>query len=116
MAGQPVTAKIATQNFNPKHTVTYNWAGTGLKVSGAGDTGNIDTTGLAPGGYTVTATATDAKEKKNNTASCNASFTVKEPHPPVASCSADPTSIKSGESSTITANATSQDNLPISSY
>jgi len=116
MAGQPVTAKIATQNFNPKHTVTYNWAGTGLKVSGAGDTGNIDTTGLAPGGYTVTATATDAKEKKNNTASCNASFTVKEPHPPVASCSADPTSIKSGESSTITANATSPDNSPISSY
>ena len=59
-------------------------------MSGSNITGNVDTTGLAPGSYTVTGTATDAKEKKNNMASCNSSFTVNTPHPPVASCSASP--------------------------
>jgi hypothetical protein len=110
-AGQPVTARIATQNFNPKHAVTYSWSGTGLKVSGAGETGNIDTTGLPPGNYSTTATATDAKEKKNNTASCSAIFTVKEPprHPPVANCSASPTTVKAGDPSTISVDATSPD-------
>src|ERR1019366_3013639 len=47
--GDPVSATITTQHFNPKHTVTYKWTSTGAKVSGAGTTGNVDTTGLAPG-------------------------------------------------------------------
>ena len=67
-SGDPVTANISTQNFNPKHIVTYNWSSSGGKVSGTATTGNVDTTGLAPGNYTVTATATDAKEKKNREA------------------------------------------------
>ena len=70
--------------------MTYNWASTGAKISGTGTTATVDTTGLAPGMYTVSGTATDAKEKKNNIASCKASFTVKTPHPPVASCSSSP--------------------------
>ncbi len=57
--------------------------------------------------------ATDAKEKKNNTASCNASFTVKQPQPPVASCSADPMSVQPGSSSTITVTASSPDGRPL---
>ena len=66
--GDPVNASISTQNFNPKHTLTYKWGSTGGKISGTGTTGNVDTTGLAPGSYTVTGSATDAKEKKNNVA------------------------------------------------
>ena len=42
--GDPVNATISTQNFNPKHTLTYNWSSTGAKVSGTGTTGNVDTT------------------------------------------------------------------------
>ena len=76
-SGDPVTATISTLNFNPKHTITYSWTSSGGKVSGTGTTGNVDTTGLAPGNYTVSATATDTKEKKNNTASCSAPFTVR---------------------------------------
>jgi len=113
-AGDPVTATISTQNFNPKHTITYQWTSTGGKISGTGTTGNVDTTGLAPGNYTVGGTATDAKEKKNNVASCNATFTVRQPHPPQASCSANPDTVKAGDGSTVTVNAGSPDNFPLS--
>ena len=112
-AGDPVTASISTQNFNPKHTITYSWTATGAKISGTSTTGNVDTAGLAPGSYTVTGTATDAKEKKNNVASCTASFTVKQPHPPVATCSASPDSVQAGQASTVTVNASSPDNFPL---
>ena len=113
--GDPVSATISTQYFNPKHTVTYKWGSTGGKVSGTGTTGNLDTTGLAPGSYTVTATATDEKEKKNNVASCSAGFTVKARpnYPPTASCSASPTTIAIGEPSTITITASSPENRPL---
>ncbi|MFZ0536318.1 MAG: OmpA family protein, partial [Candidatus Sulfotelmatobacter sp.] len=40
---------------------------------------------------------------------CNARFTVKEPRPPVISCSADPASMPMGGTSTITSSATSPD-------
>ncbi len=112
-SGDPVTATISTQNFNPKHTITYAWTASGGKISGTGTTGNVDTTGLAPGSYTVKGTATDAKEKKNNIASCEASFTVKQPHPPVADCSAAPNTVKAGEASTLAVNASSPDNFPL---
>ncbi len=112
-SGDPVTANITTANFNPKHTVTYSWSASGGKVAGTGTTGNVDTTGLAPGNYTVSATATDAKEKKNNVASCSASFTVRQPRPPTATCSASPQTIKPGDGFTVTVAAQSPDNSPL---
>jgi hypothetical protein len=112
-AGEPVTATMNTQNFNPKHTITYAWTSSGAKVSGTTTTGNVDTAGLAPGSYTVTGTATDAKEKKNNVASCNTSFIVKTPHPPTASCSANPDTVKAGDASTVSVSASSPDNFPL---
>jgi hypothetical protein len=67
MPGDPVSATVATQYFNPKHPLTYAWTSTGGRVSGTTETANITTTGVAPGNYTVSVTATDEKEKKNNT-------------------------------------------------
>jgi len=112
-SGDPVTATVSTQNFNPKHTLSYKWSSTGGKISGTSTTGNIDTAGLAAGSYSVTATATDEKEKKNNSASCNASFTVKHPQPPVVSCSANPTTIAIGEPATITMTASDPQGWPM---
>ena len=112
-AGEPVSATIATQNFKPKHTITYAWSSTGARISGNSTTGSVDTTGLAPGTYTVTGTATDGKEKKNNVASCSASFTVKQPQPPQASCSANPTTIAINQPSTITMTATDPQGWPL---
>ncbi len=112
-AGEPVTATMSTQNFNPKHTLTYSWTSTGAKISGTSTTGNVDTTGLAPGSYGITGTATDPKEKKNNVASCNTSFTVKTPHPPTASCSGTPDTVKPGDPATFSVSASSPDNFPL---
>ncbi len=113
-SGDPVTATMSPQNFNPKHIITFNWSSTGGKASGTTTTGNIDTTGLAPGSYTVSGTATDAKEKKNNVASCSASFTVRQPRPPTATCSASPQTIKPGDTFTFTVVGQSLDNSSLS--
>lgn len=116
-AGEPVTVTAAGTNFSPKNPITYAWTATGGKLaSPAAATSSIDTTGLAPGTYTANATLTDPKWKKNNTASCSTSFTVKPFTPPQVTCSANPTTVKSGESSTITANATSPDGAQITGY
>jgi hypothetical protein len=112
-SGEPVTATITPQHFNPKHTLTYAWSSTGAKVSGSGATGTVDSTGLAPGTYSVTGTATDAKDKKNNVANCSASFTVKQPQPPQVSCSANPTTLAINEPSTITMTATDPQGWPL---
>jgi outer membrane protein OmpA-like peptidoglycan-associated protein/opacity protein-like surface antigen len=106
-AGEPVTATASGSNFNPKRTVKYNWNGTGVKAEGNDASMQIDTTGLRPGSYGVTANLSDGG--KNGRASCSARFTVKEPRPPVISCSADPASVRTGGTSTINSNASSPD-------
>jgi outer membrane protein OmpA-like peptidoglycan-associated protein len=106
-AGETVTATATGSNFNPKRTVKYSWNGTGVKVTGSDASTQIDTTGLQPGSYAVTANLNDGG--KHGFAACSARFTVKEPHPPVISCSADPASLRTGGTSTITSNASSPD-------
>jgi outer membrane protein OmpA-like peptidoglycan-associated protein/opacity protein-like surface antigen len=106
-AGETVTATASGSNFNPKRTVKYNWNGTGVKVAGSDASTQVDTTGLQPGSYGVTANLNDGG--KNGFASCSARLTVKEPRPPVISCSADPASVRTGGTSTINSNASSPD-------
>src|SRR6202790_534609 len=106
-AGEPVTATATGSNFPPKRTVTYNWSGTGVKVTGRDSSAQVDTTELQPGEYVVTANLSDGR--KNGSASCSARFTVKQPRPPVISCSADPARVLIGGVSTITSNASSPD-------
>lgn len=116
LAGEPVTANVNVTNIPPKHTVTYDWKTTGGKLAPKDSAATIDTTGLAPGQYTVTATATDPKAKKNSVpATCNAQFTINEPpkHPPTISCSANPATVKSGEPATITSTSENPDNRPL---
>ncbi|HET7206690.1 MAG TPA: OmpA family protein [Terriglobales bacterium] len=106
-AGEPVTATATGSNFNPKRTVTYRWDGTGVKVAGSESSAQIDTTGLEPRSYEVTANLSDGR--KNGSASCSSRFTVKAPRPPQISCSADPATIRTGGSSTIRSSASSPD-------
>jgi len=115
MVGEPVTANVTTSNFNPKHTLSYQWSGNGGKVTGKDNTASIDTNGIAGGSYTVTANVSDPKMKKGGTATCSANFMVKEPpkNPPTLTCSASPSSLQAGGSSTITCNCTSPDNVPV---
>jgi hypothetical protein len=115
MVGEPVTATATPTNFNPKHTLKYDWTGTGGKVTGKDNTASIDTNGVAGGNYTATAHITDPKQKKGGEATCSANYTVKEPpkNPPTLSCSANPTSVQAGGTSTITCTCSSPDNVPV---
>lgn len=106
-AGESVTVHATPSNFHPKRTVSYTWSGAGVKVSGNDATGHIDTTGLQPGSYSVTASLSDGR--KNGSASCSARFTVKEPRPPVITCAADPTSVPTNGTATIQSTANSPD-------
>src|SRR5664280_2066304 len=118
--GEPITVTATGTNFNPKHTVTYAWTTNGGKLDTANaQSAKIDTTGVAAGAYTANATLTDAKMRKMNSAKCSAPFTVKAKpmNPPEVTCSANPTTVRAGTPSTITANATSPDpGVTISSY
>ncbi|HVS74424.1 MAG TPA: OmpA family protein [Candidatus Acidoferrales bacterium] len=111
-AGETVTATATGSNFNPKRTVTYNWNGTGVKVAGTSSSTQIDTTGLQPGSYGVTARLSDGS--KHGSASCSGKFRVKTPRPPEISCSPDPASVRIGGTSTIRSNASSPDGRRLS--
>lgn len=112
MAGDPVKVTATASNFPKKATLSYNWTTTGGKVSGNDANTTVDTTGLAPGNYTVTANATDNKKA---TAQCTASFTVQTPpppppkNPPTMSCSTNPATVRAGEPSTVTCDCKSPD-------
>ena len=110
-AGMPVTITVTPSGFLPKRTLSYSYTSTGGKVSGTTSTASVDTTGMQAGSYTVTAQAVDSGKGKNQrTASCQATFMVKEMRPPTLSISANPDTVTAGEPSTITANGNSPDN------
>lgn len=114
--GEPVTVTAAAGNLLPKENVVYGWTGNG--VTGNGTTATINTTDLAPGSYSVQGTVKEGKKGKEGlkpwqSASCSASFTVKEFEPPTISCSANPDTIQPGGTSTITSQGVSPQNRPL---
>ena len=111
--GDPVTITGTATNLNPKKNGTYSWTGNnGVKVTGDSATGNVDTNGLNPGSYSVTGHVTQG-QKAGQFADCTANFEVKQFEPPTISCSADPSTVKPGDSSTITAQGVSPQNRPL---
>ncbi len=129
-APDPVTVTTTGSGFNPKHQVTYGWATNGGRVSGNSQTATVDTTGVAAGNYAANSTITDVDPGFKNLdsghhlnwlgkpdpippAKCSANFTVKQPLPPVVSCSASPTTIATGDPATITMTATDPQGWPM---
>jgi outer membrane protein OmpA-like peptidoglycan-associated protein len=92
--------------------MTYNYTASGGTVDGNGPDARWNPSGVDPGSYTVTAKVDDGK---GGTASCTAEIRVEEKphHPPTVSCTANPTTIMPGDRSTISLNAASPDNLPL---
>ena len=114
--GEPVTVTGTAGMLNPKDNVIYSWSGQG--VTGTDTTAKVDTSALAPGSYTVNGSVKAGKRGKEGLkpwqlASCTSTFTVKEFEPPTLSCSANPTTIKPGDSSTITSQGVSPQNRPL---
>ncbi len=114
--GEPITVTAAAGNLNPKDNVIYSWTGNG--VTGNSTTATVNTSDLAPGSYSVQGAVKEGKKGKEGlkpweSATCSASFTVKEFEPPTISCSANPTTIQPGGTSTITSQAVSPQNRPL---
>ncbi|MFP5230587.1 MAG: hypothetical protein ACLGXA_23465 [Acidobacteriota bacterium] len=113
---QTVTATPGSVATKKNWDVVYTWSGEG--VTGNGTTATVNTASLEPGNYTVKAEAKEGKKgkegtKPNTTASCSAPFTVKPFDPPTVSCSANPSTVMSGTSATITATGSSPQNRPL---
>jgi outer membrane protein OmpA-like peptidoglycan-associated protein len=108
--GDAVTITGTAGELNPKKKATYTWTGTG--VTGSDSTAKVDTASLAPGTYTVKGNVSEGT-KPGQFADCSATFTVKQFEPPTVSCSANPTTIKPGDTSAITATGLSPQNRPL---
>ncbi len=126
--GDPLSVTATAGNLDPKLTASYVWSGPG--VVGNGNTATVPTSSLAPGDYTVKATIVENKGPKHglaaicdhcggggigpgDVATCSANFTVRAFEPPTLSCSANPTTLKPGDTSTITAIGVSPQNRPL---
>jgi hypothetical protein len=110
--GDPITITGTATNLNPKKTATYSWSSTGGTAGGTATTTTIDTKDLNPGTYTVTGHVTQGN-KPGQSADCTATFTVNQFQPPTVTCSANPTTVKPGDTSTITAAGVSPQNRPL---
>ncbi|MGH9475158.1 MAG: OmpA family protein [Terriglobales bacterium] len=110
---QPGTSVQISSTVSPEgQTYTYTWITTGGQLTPNGGSATLDTTGLNPGLYTITGKLSNAA---GQTASCSTSVEVREPvrHPPTASCSVSPDSVLPGGSLTLTGEASSPDNRPL---
>jgi outer membrane protein OmpA-like peptidoglycan-associated protein len=110
--GDPITVTGTASNLNPKKTATYNWTADGGTISGTTSTANIDTKTANPGTYTVKGHVSEGV-KPGQMADCTAQYTVKAFEPPTISCSASPSTVAPGDSSTITATGVSPQNRPL---
>lgn len=110
--GDPVTVTGTAMNVDPKKTAAYTWSADQGKVSGTSNVAAIDTTGLSAGTYTVKGHVSDGN-KPTQMADCSVPFTITAPLPPTVSCSANPSTVKPGDSATITATGSSPQNYPL---
>ena len=114
--GDPVTVTASAGNLDSSLNAVYTWAGNG--VTGNGTTAAVATASLTPGPYTVTVQVKEGKNGKEGlkpweSAEASASFTVKPFEPPTVACSANPGTIKTGETSTISVTGLSPQNRPL---
>jgi hypothetical protein len=110
--GDPITVTGTAGNLNPKKAYTYTWAADGGTISGNSSTATIDTKSANPGTYTAKGHI-QGGVKPGEMADCTATYTVKPFEPPTISCSANPSTVAPGDSSTITATGMSPQNRPL---
>jgi len=117
--GDPVAVTATAGSQDPKLGLVYGISGDGITGSTNAATATVDTGSLTPGQHTVKCDAKEGKPGKEGlkpwqlATPSTATFTVKEFEPPTISCSVSPTTIKPGDSATVTATATSPQNRPL---
>jgi hypothetical protein len=111
--GDPVTVTGTAGALDPKKQAAYTWSAEGgAKVSGTSNVAAVDTAGLAPGTYAIKGHVSEGK-KPTEMADCSVPVTITAPLPPTVSCSANPSTVKPGDSSTITASGSSPEGYPL---
>jgi hypothetical protein len=110
--GDPVTVTGTATNLNPKKTAGYTWSSDAGKVAGTSNVAAVDTKGLSAGTYTVKGHVSEGS-KPGQMADCSTPFTVAAFVPPTISCSANPSTVKPGDPSTITASGSSSQGWPL---
>jgi hypothetical protein len=117
--GDPVTVTAAAGSQDPKLNLVYSISGDGIEGAGNSATATVNTANLPPGQHTVKCDAKEGKPGKEGlkpwqvATQSTSTFTVKEFEPPTISCSVSPTTIKPGDSASITATAASPQNRPL---
>ncbi len=115
--GDPVTVTATAGGLNPKDNVIYSWSGTG--VTGNGTTATVATGSLAagtvhgPGGGEGRQAGQGRAEALGDGRPASAGFTVKAFEPPTISCSVSPSTIKPGDTATVTSVGMSPQNRPL---
>ena len=114
--GDPVTVTAEAGGLNPKENAIYGWSGTG--VTGSGTTATVNTAALAAGEYNVQGTVKEGKPGKEGlkpwqNATCTAGLTVKAFEPPTISCTVSPSTIKPGDTATVSCVGVSPQNRPL---
>jgi hypothetical protein len=110
--GDAIAVSGTALNLNPAKAAVYTWVASGGVVTGVTSTAKIDTTGLAVGSYTLKGHVSEGDRPGEN-ADCTASYAVRAYEPPTVSCVANPSSVLSGASSTITSTGISPQNRPL---
>jgi len=117
--GESVTVHAIANSVSTKRhvNVLYKWSGAG--VTGEGATAHVATAdSMKAGTYSVSAEVLEGKpgkegQKPGESATCSASYTVKEFEPPTVSCSATPSTIMPDSSGIIECKGTSPQNRPL---
>lgn len=110
--GDPITVNASSLYLNPRKKPVFTWRANGGKLTSQGNVAIIDTTGLPAGEYTVQGHVSDGP-KAHQQASCSATFNVVPFEPPSITCSANPSSARSGATIDISTVGTSPANRPL---
>jgi hypothetical protein len=110
--GDPLKINGTTLGTNPKLKQTVTWTTSGGKIVGEGLNPGIDTTGMAPGQYTITGKLTEGNKAREQ-ATCDAPFTVRGFEPPTIACTATPAVALSGTDISISTSGGSPQNRPL---
>jgi len=111
--GDPIAVSGIALNLNANRTAIYTWAVDGGAVAGSMSTAQIDTRTATAGSYTLKGHVSEG-DKASENADCSAPYEVKALEQPTVSCSANPSSVVAGASSTIVAIGISPQGRPLS--
>jgi len=112
-AGSGDTAAVHVNASDPDNDpLTYGYTATAGTVEGTGVDARWNSSGVAPGSYTVTVKVDDGK---GGTASCAVDIKVEEKpnHPPTATLALERSPILPGERTAVTCNGSDPDNDPL---